>query len=227
MKIIRNIIGLFAIAAIAITACKKDNYEAPESMLTGRVVYQSTPIGLRSNGVQLELWQHGYDFFSKIPVYVAQDGSFSARLFDGEYLLTRQRGVGPWADNTDSIKITVKGNTVVDVPVDPYFLVKSAAYQRNNLTVTSTVNIQRVNTTKNLEFVKLYIYKTALVDELNQDAATVVPAANIQDINQQLTITATIPASLANGEAVYARVGVKTIGVPELAYSAPEKIQLK
>jgi hypothetical protein len=37
----------------------------------------------------------------------------------------------------------------------------------------------------------------------------------------------TVPAALANLDAVYVRVGVKTAGVAELAYSPAEKIALR
>ena len=117
---------LLMVLTVGSVGCTKDNYEPPKSQMTGRVVYNGQPIGVRSNGVQLELWQHGYAFFSKIPVYVAQDGSFSALLFDGNYKMTRQNGVGPWVNNTDSLDVKVSGNTIVDMPVTPYSIVKSA-----------------------------------------------------------------------------------------------------
>lgn len=216
-----------SVITVSIAGCEKDNYEAPKSVLTGRVIYEGQPIGLRSNGVQLELWQHGYAFFTKIPVYVNQDGSFSALLFDGDYKLTRQRGVGPWIDVTDSIDVKVSGNTVVDVPVTPYSIVKSATYQKTGTTITCTANIQTINTTNPLEAVRLYVFRTALVDETNQDAITVIAATDIPDINQPLVMNVVIPASLTNADAVYVRVGVKTAGVAELAYSPATKISLK
>ena len=218
---------LLFIVAVGGVGCEKDNYSPPESLLTGKVVYEGQAIGVRSNGVQLELWQHGYAFFTKIPVFVNQDGSFSALLFDGDYKLTRQNGVGPWINNTDSIDVKVRGNTMVDVPVTPYTFVKTATYQRNGTAVTATVNLQTVSTANPLESVRLYVYRNALIDDLNQDGITVVNAAGIPNVSQPLSMNVTIPASLANADAVYVRVGVKTAGVAELAYSPAEKIQLK
>jgi len=218
---------LLLVLTVGSVGCTKDNYEPPKSQLTGRVVYNGQPIGVRSNGVQLELWQHGYAFFSKIPVYVAQDGSFSALLFDGNYKMTRQNGVGPWVNNTDSLDVKVSGNTIVDMPVTPYSIVKSATYQKNATTITATASIETVTTTSPLEAVRLYVFRTALVDDFNQDAVASLEAAQIPSVTQPLTLSVAIPASLANAEAVYVRVGVKTAGVSELAYSPAEKIQLK
>jgi hypothetical protein len=107
----KNLIVLFMMASAAIlTGCEKDNYQQPKSVLKGRIVYDGQVIGLRSNGVQLELWQHGYQLFTKIPVHVEQDGTFSASLFDGNYKLVRLRGNGPWTDNSDSIDVQLKGS---------------------------------------------------------------------------------------------------------------------
>lgn len=223
------ILTLFA-AALLISSCKKDNYTPPSSYLTGHVVYQGVPVGVRSNGfasggAQLELWQHGYQFFTKIPVYIAQDGSFSAILFDGDYLLTRLAGA-PWVNQTDSIAVHVKGNTVVDVPVTPYFLVSSATYTHTATAVTSTITIIKPNPTSVLQSVNLYLSRTILVDQ-NQNDAVVSVAGGTVTPGTSFTATVNIPASLLTADAIYARVGVKTTGVAELAYSPATLIQLK
>jgi len=224
----KNSFSILLIAfVVLLAACKKDNYEAPTSMLTGKVVYQGQPVGVRSNGVQLELWQHGYQLFSKIPVYVAQDGTFSAALFDGDYKLVRLPGNGPWADNTDSIDVHVQGSATVDVPVDPYFIIKSASFQKSGGAITATFTIQQVNATKDLESVSLYIGQTLITDQNNSAAITTAGAATITDINQPITLSAAIPTALADKDYVFARVGVKTAGVAELLYSPSEKVALK
>ena len=196
-------------------------------MIKGRVVYNNQPVGVRSNAVQLELWQSGYQLFSKVIVYVNQDGSFSAEMFDGTYKLTRLRGNGPWADNTDTINVTLNGTANVDVPVDPYFLVKSQTIARAGTTVNATVNLQRVNTTRALEAVRLYIGQTVITDLANSAGNIQVAAAAIPDITQPVTMSLAVPAALAAKDYVYARIGVKTIGVAELAYGEPVKIMLK
>ena len=98
MKIKNHIYLLFAASILMFAGCKYDNYTAPQSVLSGTVGYQGAGIGVRSNAVQLELWQRGWQLFSKIPVYVQQDGTYKAILFDGDYKLTYLKGVGPWGD---------------------------------------------------------------------------------------------------------------------------------
>lgn len=226
MRLKAYIYSLLLITLAGGYGCKKDNYDEPESLLTGRVVFEGQPIGVRSNAVQLELWQHGYAFFSKIRVFVAPDGTYSARLFDGDYKMTRQNG-GPWLSNTDSIDVQVRGNTVVDVPVTPYTFVKSATFQRNGATITATASLQTVSTANALESVRLYVFRTALVDDVNQSARTIVEASAIPSTGQPVSMNVTIPAALTSLDAVYVRVGVKTAGINELAYSPVERIALK
>jgi len=212
---------------IFLAGCEKDNFEPPKSMLSGRVVFQGQPVGVRSNGVQLELWQPGYQLYTKIPVYVAQDGTFSAMLFDGNYKLTRLKGNGPWADNTDTIDVQVKGTTTVDVPVDAYFVVKGETFQKSGSNINATFSLQRGNTSKNLEEVRLYLGRTTIVDQNNNDAVVTKSAGTITDPTQTINLSVGIPASLAGKDYVFARVGVKTAGVSELAFSMPQKISLK
>jgi hypothetical protein len=230
MKFRLYIFQTLIIAVLAVTGCKKDNYTPPSSILSGHVVYQNAAIGVRSNGAatggaQLELWQHGYAFFTKIPIYIAFDGSYSSLLFDGDYLLVRAAGA-PWVAQTDSIRVHVAGNTTVDVPVTPYFLVNSATYAKGTGTVTATINVTKVNATSTLEAVRLYVSRTILVDQNQNDANTSVVGTTVTP-GTPFSATVTLPASLVNADAVYVRVGVKTTGVAELAYSPPILLQLK
>ncbi|RYE36384.1 MAG: DUF3823 domain-containing protein [Sphingobacteriaceae bacterium] len=220
-----QVLAMLLLPVLFLAACTKDNYDAPKSILSGRVIYQNQAVGVRSNAVQLQLWQHGYVFFTPIPVYIDQNGAYSALLFNGDYKLTRISG-GPWMPQTDSVNVHVSGNTVVDVPVNPYFVVSSATYQRSGTTITSTVTVQKANATSQVDAVRLYVSRTILVDENNTDASTTIAGTTVTP-GQPLTATITIPPSLTSADAVYVRTGVKTVGVNELAYSAPTKIQLK
>lgn len=212
---------------VMLTGCEKDNYQQPKSVLKGRVVHDGQAIGLRSNGVQLELWQHGYQLFTKIPVYIQQDGTFSASLFDGNYKLVRLRGNGPWIDNSDSIDIQLKGSMELDVPVTPYFVFKNDTYQKGEKAVSATFNLQQVNTSRQIERVNLYIGTTTIVDANNNAGNVQKVAADLTDLTKPVTLTAPLSAALASREYVFVRLGVKTAGVGEMLFGAPQKIQLK
>lgn len=210
---------------VMVNGCKKDNYEKPSSILTGKVVYDKEAVGLRSNGVQLELWQHGFELFTKIPVYVAQDGTFSASLFNGTYKLVRLPGNGPWVNNIDSIDVTVNGNTVVEVPVQPYFVIKNTTISKSGTTVTGTFSIGKIANGGTLESVALFVGKTNIVDAVNNLGSVAINGSDITDINAPVTVSLTIPGSLSGQSFFFARVSVKTAGVAEHIYSQPIKIE--
>jgi len=207
-------------------SCEKDNRTEPKSVLKGRIVHDGQTIGVRSNGVQLEIWQRGYQLFTKIPVYVNQDGTFAASLFDGNYKLVRLRGNGPWVNNTDTIEVELRGTKELDVPVNPYFVFKNDTYSKGEGKVSATFTLQKVEATGVLERVNLYIGTTTILDP-NNNAANVQQLATATDLTKPITLTATLSAALAGRDYVYARIGVKTSGVGEMLFGAPQKIQLK
>jgi hypothetical protein len=188
---------------------------------TGHTADALAYLSVRSGGVELELWQYGYQLRNKIAVYVKQDGSFSARVFNGSYKMTLLKGNGPWANKPDSIDVQVNGSVNTDVTVDPYFLVSHVAYERAGNTITATFHLQQVNTDRTLEAARLYIGQTIIVDQNNNMVNVSKPAAQIPDLSQPVTITATIPAALESKPNLFVRVGVKTNGVAELIYSMP------
>jgi hypothetical protein len=214
--------GLGLLAA----SCEKDNYSPPESQLTGRVTFQNETVGVRGQGgVQLELWQRGEFFRNKIPVYVAQDGTYSATLFDGEYKLTRLRDNGPWVNNTDSITVQVSGNTIVDVPVQPYFVVRNATIAKSGTAITASCQVSQATAGRAIESVTLFVNNGQFVDTNNSLVGRTTKSGNdVANLAQPLTFSLTLPSTARN--AVYARIGVKTQGVNELYYSPVQKITL-
>lgn len=220
------LLAITTASLLLVAGCKKDNYKEPSSFITGKLVYQGQPLGVRSNGVQLELWQKGYQFFTKVAVFPAQDGSYSIDVFDGDYQLTVLKGTGPWADKLDTIPVHLQGTASVDVPLDPYFIIKNESFVRSGTTITGTFTIQKVNTTKTLELVKIFIGQTLITDN-NLNNANAQKLAAVIDITQPITLSVTVPASLATKDYAFMRIGVKTTGVTEYLYTQSQKIALK
>jgi Protein of unknown function (DUF3823) N-terminal domain/Domain of unknown function (DUF3823_C) len=220
------ILSILSVACLLVAGCTKDNKDAPSAFIKGTVKYGDQPVGLRSNGVQLELWQYGYQLLVKIPVYIAQDGTYSANVFDGNYKLTMLRGNGPWADRTDSIDIKVSGSINVDMPVDPYFVISNPSFQRDGNMINASFTVRSINTTKTLELVRLYVGQTIITDQNNSAGSVSKTAAAIPDLSQPVSLSVAIPASLAAKKSVFVRLGVKTTGVAELMYSAPQEIMI-
>jgi len=224
----KSAITLYAIASLVLilAGCAKDNYKKPGAVLSGRVVYQGQPIGVRSNGVQLELWQHGYQVYSKIPVYVAQDGTFSTSLFDGDYKLVQLKGNGPWVDKADSIDISLRGAASVDMPVIPYFTISNESFQKSGTNITASGKITKVSS-NTIERVSLYIGTTTIIDATNNTAVSNQTGTTLSDLSLPITFTLALPASLSGRDYVYARIGVKTSGIGEMLYTQAQKIVLK
>lgn len=228
MKSSIRILALLALTASA-SACDFgvfDNYDEPNATLTGRVVFDGQPIGVRTNGVQLQLWQPGYDLNQSIPIYVAQDGSFSARLFDGNYRLNLIDGQGPWLNSSDTLDVQVRGESSIDVPVTPYYTIQNATTRFTNGSIEVTFNVGSVNTSRAVEYVGLYVSTTAFVDRGNMSVRVERQRSAIPSLASPITLSVALPASLAGREDVFVRIGVKTVGVSELLFSPVQKITL-
>jgi hypothetical protein len=76
-----------------------------------------------------------------------------------------------------------------------------------------------------LELVKIYIGPNYILDQ-NNNSANVQRAAPV-DVTQPVSLTVAIPATIASQDFIYARVGVKTVGINEYMYSTSEKVLLK
>ncbi len=111
------IITIFALTV----SCGLDNFSEPRSHLTGKVVYNGSPIGVRHGKVAFDIYQEGYELDEPVKVYIAQDGTFSAMLFDGDYRLVSTDGTAPWANGVAELPVTVRGNTYTELEVEPYY----------------------------------------------------------------------------------------------------------
>lgn len=216
---------ILLLTVILLAGCEYDNFEEPKSTLSGKVVYDGDPVGVRTNGIQLELWQDGYDLSVVIPVYVAHDGSYSVSLFDGQYKMVRRSGA-PWLPQlSDTIVVDVRGNTPFDVPVTPYFAVSNESFQYASENITANFNIEKIVETAELAEVRLYIGKSILTDQNRNEQAV---NANIQDIivGQDASLSVPLSANLASLDYVFARVGVRATASSEFYYTQVQKISL-
>lgn len=217
-------IALFA-AGVSMMGCEYDNYEEPKAMLYGNVVYEGQPIGLRTNGPQMELWQDGYELRTSIPVFIAQDGSYSVALFNGEYKLVRKAG-GPWVPElTDTLIIQVKGQTEFDIPVTPYYVITDETYESEGTTVSVTFQLDQIVEEASLQEVNLYLGYSVLTDQNKNEYVERADVAGIS-LTSANTIVASIPESLQEEAYLFARVGIRSSQSGEFYYSQVQKIDL-
>lgn len=206
-------------------SCSYDNFDEPKSMLTGKAIYNGEPVSVRSGSSEFALFQDGYALHGSIPVYIAQDGSYSVNLFNGDYKLVRV-GNAPWErPSNDTIRITVKGNTIQDIPVTPYFFIKDVSFTKSNNKIVAKFTVNKVIANANMEDVSLYLGKGILTDN-NQKEAT-LSLGNKIPLEQETSAEIDIPNNLINKTYIYARIGVKSDKSSEYCYSQSIKVELK
>lgn len=209
-----------------LSGCAYDNFDAPEVTLSGKVVYQGRPVSVRNNGPQLELWQDGYPLRSLITVYLDQDGSFSTKLFSGKYKMVR-RADAPWLQQaTDTVLIDLKNDTDIDVPVLPYFTIRNESFQKTGNTIRAQFIVDKVVETANVEFVRLYLGKSILTDQVQRELR-IDGSVSALVFGSETVITGDLPDNLKNLDYVFARIGVKSTSAGEYYYTPVQKISLK
>ena len=224
---------IFFAACISFAACKKDNYAAPQSKLSGRLIYKGDSIGVEQNQVSYELYQYGFGKVGGINSTFGQDGTYSALLFDGSYKLTIPNGQGPFKWNQtstgtpDSLSITLKGSQTLDLEVTPYFMIRTPRITAAAGKVTATFKIEKVvtdATAKNIENVRLYLNKTQFVSGGDYNIAQVsMDGGAIMDPNN-VTLSVNIPGISPTQNYVFARIGLKIAGVEDLIFSPVQKL---
>jgi len=213
-------------AIVAVSSCGLDNYDAPESKLVGRVVYNGEPVGVRGTGeaVQLQLYQDGYELRDPIPVYVGQDGSFEAKLFDGEYKLVTRNNNGPWVNDRDTTVVNVKGTANVDIEVTPFYTLSNVQLSLSGSTANASFQINEVAGGLDIDYVMILVSKTSFVDDVSYTARV-----DINDAAAGSTVTGSIDLTnnddFKSGRALYARVGLRPVGKDQAIYSQVVKLR--
>lgn len=223
---------LLFMTVVMISSCKKDNYKAPEVDFTGRLVYKGEAINVQYDNVNFELWQPGFGKNGAITVTIAQDGGFSAKLFNGNYKLVFVENQGPflWPKNAngaqDTIAVNLSGNKVMDIEVVPYYMIRNPAFTLSGRTLAASCGVEKIITdanAKNVEKVTLFVNKTQFVDRSSNmvfQELTGAALTNLSSINFSLAIPAIVPVQ----NYVFARIGVKMSGYEDMIYTPVTKL---
>ncbi|QNF32267.1 DUF3823 domain-containing protein [Adhaeribacter swui] len=245
MKIVARFLKILVVGFL-LSSCEKDNFDAPQSVFEGRIVYNGEPLLVQSANaapgnnsdfpVFIELWQKKYQNRSSIRVPIKQDGTFTTVLFNGDYKLTVPNGQGPFlwkktAQNTpDSLTINLQGSQTLDIEVVPYYMVRNAQFSASGRSVTGTVKVEKIITdvnAKDVERVSIYVNKTQFVDAGNNINKADLAGSAIPDLNNVSISTPALGAIVPSQSYVFARVGVKIAGVEDMIYSPVQRIELQ
>lgn len=222
-----------SLLVIGSASCKKDNYDAPSAELTGRIVYQGEAIPVENGQVNFELWEPGWGASGAINVTVAQDGSYSTLLFNGNYKLTIPQGQGPfmWKKNAqgkpDTIEVTMNGGQTLDIEVTPYYMIRNPQFTASSGSVNASCSLEQIikdANAKSVERVTLYINKTQFVSgNVNSNIASA--NGNLTDLSN-ISLSVTVPQMIPSQDYVFARIGVKIAGVEDLLFSPVQRVEL-
>ncbi|WP_138477244.1 DUF3823 domain-containing protein [Dyadobacter bucti] len=233
MKIRFQIRTLLAML-ILFASCEKDNYTAPKSILSGRIVYNGEPIGVEYNQVRLQLWQPGFGKLAALDAQVDQGGSYSALLFDGSYKMVFPQGRGPFrtiqkdAAVKDTLFVNISGNQELDVEVMPYYMIRTPKFSGGENKVSVTLKLEKIITDVNardIERISLYINKSQFVSRATNVGVTDVAGSEVKDLNS-ISLSTNVPALAPLQNYVFARVGVKIKDVEDMVFSPVEKVAL-
>jgi Protein of unknown function (DUF3823) N-terminal domain/Domain of unknown function (DUF3823_C) len=223
--------------AAAVFSCKKDNYDPPSLTLNGALLYQGDTIYVEKNAVHFQIYQYGFGRVGPVSTdeTFAQNGVYSAALFDGDYKLIVPNGDGPFmwkqtiAGVPDSVDINMKGNQSVDLEVTPYYMIPTTQIVAAGTdSVHATFSVNKVITdanAKDIEYVALYVNKTQFVSGSNNINAVPVSIAgtDITDMNNiQLGAKFNVPVPAQSY--VFARIGLKIANVEDLIFSPMVKV---
>lgn len=245
-QVSRSVLGIAS--ALLLSACgitDLDNYDAPESTITGRILYEGEPVGVQSGRVELELWQPEYELDTKIRVRVAQDGTFSAKVFDGSYEINLLPGSGPWVDDPTRIPLEVRGQVSLDIPVVPYHVIRDETVTFNpsgggpHGTIDATFRVEQIEGSREVEYVGVYVGTTKLAAERDSDVIPNSESERLRDAisaelanNTPITISVRLPDEIystnspARRDRVYVRIGVKAVGVAETLFTPVHEVSI-
>jgi hypothetical protein len=233
MKNTFNYILLFLLG-ISSMSCEKDNYEPPKSPLTGRVVYQGTPLYLQPNRVSYELFQDGFGKSGPITGTFSAEGIYSQLLFDGTYKMIIRQGQGPflWGESVDNLKseviINVNGATEMDIEVLPYWMIINPNISFGEGKVTGTFGLEQIITgsgAKSIENATLYLSKTLFANSETNVATNTIGGGAIEDVSN-VSLSVNVPTLTPSQNYIFASIGVKIVGVEDRIFSEVQKINL-
>lgn len=222
-KIIYSIITVCL--AVCFYACEKDNYDAPNAEIMGRILDHNgklfqTEQGSSSMRIKMDelSWNTGDEDVAIKPFYLnmKQDGEYiNNKIFAAKYNMTPIEGAFyPYTDK-DSVIIDIKGVTVQDFTVIPYLDIEWVA--EPSLTadnhVVASVRFKRNEKTgvtmPNLNDGALFIASSHFVGKYNHDSQISgnVKAITNADEGTVIEFKSSKPMKYTNAT-YYVRVGI-------------------
>lgn len=214
------------------TSCELDNFSEPDAFFTGHIVYQGEPIPVARNQVWFELWQPGFGLSAPIDVAIAQDGSYSSRLFSGDYRLVFLPGQGPFQAPSDTMYLELNGDKTLELEVTPYYMIRTPQFSASGNTISAACAVDQIITgpdARDVERITLVINRTQFVDANSggEGSLAQIDASDISDLSSiSMSVDIPVDPKKPDQDYYFARIGVKIAGVEDMIYTQVEKVSL-
>lgn len=200
--------ALFA-AVICFSACEFDNYEAPNALYSGTLLYngKAMPFDARTSRSPFLFYQSGYQITDTgYDMAMKFDGTFSQNLFAGEnYKLTLKNRDYPFeieefpklaGGGYDTLYVNdVKGNIQKDFHVTPYYDISNVSAKVTDGKIEATFTVSKVPGTKYpapaIRRLWIYVHPTILCSSAAGANGSFTPEAGFQNGN----VTVSVPVA--------------------------------
>ena len=219
MKYIKILSAVF-ISLYLTTSCVNeiDNYDAPNGGVYGKIIDSETnelvPLPVQgSTGAMIRLMESGTNATKSFDFYAMHDGTFkNSFVFNCDYLITVN---GPFVTPGEA-KVSVKGQTEVNIPVTPYARIEVSASISGRV-VSIRYQVQKTKDTYNTTEVYGYWNFAPGVDDGTANRVGKVTVNELNgtitfDLNNDQTFLNNLYKIQANGNKIYVRVGARTEG---------------
>lgn len=178
---------------------------------------------MRHGSIKFDLEQDSYELGDKIEVAIAQEGTFAARIFPGDYRFVPRPGNGPWTDDCQPVEFTIKGGKQLDFEVVPYYLLRNSNITLSGNTLNGVCSVKSIAGGKAIEAMTLFVGKTRFVDD--RGGRSVVTSNFEQPAEGVNNVSVNIKEIVDKYPVLYARIGLKIHGVDERIYTEIVKIK--
>ena len=166
---------VLGIALVGLSSCyKKDNYDGPDSSITGRIIdsYTGQPLLSSQNDWQLRVWERSWAASTVVntSIPIKQDGSYNnSKMFSGTYDISLNTGPFFPLDTAKGVTLGKGGGLTKDFTVTPYVQVIdfTPTLVGTNLTFTFRLKAPKRTGMPDLYDIKGYLSLTQFCGESN------------------------------------------------------------
>lgn len=203
-KLIYTILLIFIVCG-----CSIDNFDAPNAVLTGKIVDSVTNELIENGGGNGGTLIHVFEGVSKQPIICNSypDGHFTnAAFFCGEYKIV---AIGAFRMVSDTLRVTVSNKTDVEIKVVPNIRLKASIVDKNATSIKVKVDYEKMHTTEEIVEMSViwstYPYPNMFTFAEGGQKVEKVESENLSSGEKNFEIS-----GLNQGKSYYIRVAART-----------------